>query len=84
MGPVEVFKFEVRPYVYGGPNDTMTKSLQIMAQVNGQQFTQLRVLPMQPANKTEIEYYTDMAVKMLHTAIADYEKEKANEPKKEQ
>jgi hypothetical protein len=75
MGPIEVFKFEVRPYVYGGPNDTMAKSLKVMAQVNGQQFTELRVLPMQPANKTELEYYTDMAVRALHGAMDAYEKE---------
>lgn len=77
MEPIEVFTFEVRPYVYGGPNDTMTKTLKIMAQVNGQQFTEQRVLPMQPANKTELEYYTDMAVRMLHAAMESYEKEKA-------
>jgi hypothetical protein len=60
----------------------MTKTLKIMVQVEGQQVTDMRKLPMQPANKTEVEYYTDMAVRMLHEAMDGYEKDKAREPAK--
>lgn len=79
MGSVEVFTFEVRPYVYGGPADTMTKTLKIMVQVNGVQVFSERVMPMQPANQTEIEYYTERAVQMLHAQIAKLEAEQKAE-----
>jgi hypothetical protein len=69
------FKYEVKPTLYNNADGSVSKQLEITVAVNGEPHTVLRVVPNQPANYNEVEYYTKLATEALLNALARIEVE---------
>ncbi len=64
MSKLEYFKFEVKPFVYGGLNGGSERLYEITIQANGERFIQTSSgIP--PTHMSEIEFLTRMSWKAM-------------------